>query len=96
MRRGYSVAMRPPRELDLVRILKDIDGWPIGTEGTVVSEWDGGSLIEINPEPTEADFEGVTVEEAANGVETDSLFDYLLDAYHHEVEIVVPYRSRQT
>lgn len=86
--------VREPKELDLVRLLKDIDGWPAGTEGTVVAEWPGGSMIEINPEPDEDDFRGITPEDLANGVEGDSLFDYLVDAYHHEVEIVVPYAPR--
>jgi hypothetical protein len=88
------VILRDPKELDLVRLLKDLEGWPAGTEGTVVSEWPGGSLIEINPEPDEDDFRGITPEDEANGVEGDSLFDYLVSAYHHEVEIVVPYAPR--
>jgi hypothetical protein len=46
------------RDLDTVRFLKDVDGWPAGTEGVVVSEEPYSALVEVVTED-QVDDEGL-------------------------------------
>jgi hypothetical protein len=41
-------------ELDVVALLKPVGGWPSGTEGTVIHEWQASMLVEICNEHGEA------------------------------------------
>jgi hypothetical protein len=34
-------------ELDTVRLLREVDGWPAGTIGAVVSEYPATALVEV-------------------------------------------------
>lgn len=44
------MARRRAHELDAVELLKEVGGWPTGTVGAVVSEYDTTALVEVSTE----------------------------------------------
>jgi hypothetical protein len=46
---------RRPHELDTVELLRDVDGWPAGTVGAVVSSYPKSALVEVASEDLSRD-----------------------------------------
>ena len=66
------------RDLDGVRLTRGVNGFPAGTEGAVISEYEDSALVEVAP--TEFD-EG--------GLSTQDLFSELLvDAPYDALEVI--------
>lgn len=47
-RRIYTVSQMTIREHDTVELIKDVDGWPAGTIGAVVSMYPHSALVEVD------------------------------------------------
>ena len=79
--------MPPPvRELDVVEVLEDVDGWPRGTEATVVALGPTTALLEVVPE-CELDEEGVPVRQA-DGQPLKDWFEYFLDVHYEDLRVI--------
>jgi hypothetical protein len=74
--------MAPTRahELDYVELVRDVDGLPAGTRGTVVSEYPESALIEVATE--------MHVDES--GLPERDLLDDLVSAPYSALRIVEP------
>jgi hypothetical protein len=69
---------RRARTLDTVKLLRDWEGWPAGTLGTVVSEHGDTALVEVS---TEADVD-------EHGLPRRNLFDDLIAVPYDAVVVV--------
>ena len=69
---------RQPRDLDIVRFLKAVDGWPVGTEGVVIAEEPRSALIEIVTED-QVDDEGFPLRD---------LFEDLVSVDYEDLEVI--------
>jgi hypothetical protein len=70
--------MRRAKELDIVRLLKPVGSWPVGTEGVVVAEDPQTALVEVVTEDV-VDADGLPVRD---------LLDDLLDVDYADLEVM--------
>jgi hypothetical protein len=69
---------RQPRDLDYVRLLRAVDGWPAGTEAVVIAEEPESALLEVLTED-QVDEEGLPLRD---------LFEDLVSVDYEDLEVV--------